>query len=184
MPRTLVYLLCLVTLALSACGGSSSGDAPVQETLPQTDTLPPDPGPEGTATVEGIDADGDGVRDDIQRYIAFAYPDSAKKRAALTQLAVALQDQLTACHYKEQCRATAARTMRAVECLSSVDTTGTPQTLSTITTDLQAEIFNTQARWDAYRTFDEQLWGEVVSSLPLAQHTTVACTFDPATLPD
>src|SRR5216683_231714 len=37
-------------------------------------TLPPDPGAAGKATLQGIDSDGDGVRDDIQRYIALTYP--------------------------------------------------------------------------------------------------------------
>ena len=37
--------------------------------------LPPDPGKAGKETPLGIDTDGDGVRDDIQRYIYFIYPD-------------------------------------------------------------------------------------------------------------
>jgi len=32
--------------------------------------LPPNPGEAGKATLQGIDSDNDGVRDDIQRYIA------------------------------------------------------------------------------------------------------------------
>jgi len=47
--------------------------------------LPPDPGEAGKVTLEGIDSDGDGVRDDVQRYIALTYPDSEKTRLALTQ---------------------------------------------------------------------------------------------------
>lgn len=31
--------------------------------------LPPDPGPEGKFTLLGIDSDGDGIRDDIYRYV-------------------------------------------------------------------------------------------------------------------
>ena len=53
--------------------------------------LPPDPGEAGKTTLEGIDSDGDGLRDDIQRYIALTYPDSQKTRAALRQAAIALQ---------------------------------------------------------------------------------------------
>jgi hypothetical protein len=55
--------------------------------------LPPDPGAAGNATLAGIDSDGDGVRDDVQRYIGLTYPQSAKERAALTQAAVALEDE-------------------------------------------------------------------------------------------
>ena len=54
--------------------------------------VPPDPGEAGKATLEGIDSDNDGVRDDIQRYIVLTYPNSEKTRAGLTQLAVTYQD--------------------------------------------------------------------------------------------
>jgi hypothetical protein len=57
--------------------------------------LPPDPGPAGMKTLAGINSDGDGVRDDVQRYISLTYVQSAKERAALTQVAVALQDEVT-----------------------------------------------------------------------------------------
>ncbi|MGH8488103.1 MAG: hypothetical protein ACREXS_04330 [Gammaproteobacteria bacterium] len=56
--------------------------------------MPPDPGEAGKAALEGIDSDGDGVRDDIQRYIALNFPDSAKTRAALTQQAKTFQSML------------------------------------------------------------------------------------------
>lgn len=58
---------------------------------PQGATLPPDPGEAGKATLSGIDSDHDGVRDDVQRWIALTYPNSAKERAALTQGALAIQ---------------------------------------------------------------------------------------------
>jgi hypothetical protein len=36
--------------------------------------LPPDPGEAGKQTMLGIDSDGDGIRDDVQRYIYLTYP--------------------------------------------------------------------------------------------------------------
>ncbi len=53
--------------------------------------LPPDPGEAGKATLEGIDSDKDGVRDDVQRYIALSNPTDAATRSALQQLAVSNQ---------------------------------------------------------------------------------------------
>jgi hypothetical protein len=50
-------------------------------------TLPPDPGAAGKQTLEGVDSDRDGVRDDVQRYIALSYPTDPALRAALRQLA-------------------------------------------------------------------------------------------------
>ena len=50
------------------------------------------------ATVEGLDIDNDGVRDDIQRYIDATYPNSPEKRAALKQIAIAGQQMMVAVH--------------------------------------------------------------------------------------
>jgi hypothetical protein len=65
---------------------------PIQWALPiivttQCPCLPPDPGEAGKATIEGIDSDNDGVRDDVQRYIASTYPNSARARAAASGVA-------------------------------------------------------------------------------------------------
>ena len=60
-------------------------DLPV--VIPIARNLPPDPGPSGNTTIEGIDADNDGVRDDVEREIVFAYPNNPKARAALYLMA-------------------------------------------------------------------------------------------------
>lgn len=56
--------------------------------------LPADPGEAGKTTLVGIDSDNDGLRDDIQRYIALTHVDSAKYRAVLTQYAKHFQEKL------------------------------------------------------------------------------------------
>lgn len=53
--------------------------------------LPPDPGAEADKTIEGIDANKNGIRDDVELAIFKEYPDSAKTRAVLLQYALALQ---------------------------------------------------------------------------------------------
>ncbi len=55
--------------------------------------LPPDPGAEADKTVEGIDANQNGIRDDVELAIFREYPNSAKTRAVLLQYALALQMQ-------------------------------------------------------------------------------------------
>lgn len=51
--------------------------------------FPSDPGEHGRKTLSGIDSDGDGVRDDVQRWIYAIFPgndtNSQKKRSALRQ---------------------------------------------------------------------------------------------------
>lgn len=55
-------------------------------------SLPPEPNEaENEATVAGVDTNANGVRDDIDRFIGFAYPESEKRRMALTEDAKAEQ---------------------------------------------------------------------------------------------
>ena len=187
MRRGLNYfavLACLVAvLSIPACGGSGGGTAPSDDSPPATGNLPPDPGDAGLVTVEGIDSDGDGVRDDVQRFIALEYSESAKVKAALTQIAVSMQDQLFAGSSKQRSLAVASGTMRAMECLMSIQTSMDAEKVVDSVRLLQGEILNTRERWNAYALFDEQMWGEVVASVPLEQHET-SCAFDPSTLPN
>ena len=53
--------------------------------------LPPDPGAEADKTIAGIDANHNGIRDDVELAIFKEYPNSAKTRAVLLQYALALQ---------------------------------------------------------------------------------------------
>ena len=53
--------------------------------------LPPDPGEAGKRTIEGIDSDGDGVRDDVQRFIAEHWGQSERAVKVLTKIAKAKQ---------------------------------------------------------------------------------------------
>jgi hypothetical protein len=55
------------------------------------ENLPPDPGELADATVEGVDANYSGIRDDVELAIFAKYPNSAKTRAVLLQYALALQ---------------------------------------------------------------------------------------------
>lgn len=57
--------------------------------------LPPDPGIEADKTVQGIDANKNGIRDDVELVVFKEYPNSAKTRGALLQYALASQMQLT-----------------------------------------------------------------------------------------
>jgi hypothetical protein len=57
--------------------------------------LPPDPGSEADKTVEGIDANNNNIRDDVELAIFKEYPKSAKTRAVLLQYALALQMEVT-----------------------------------------------------------------------------------------
>ncbi|SFV89687.1 hypothetical protein MNB_SUP05-SYMBIONT-5-392 [hydrothermal vent metagenome] len=84
----LIYTLTLIFLtACSDVSGGSGGNNP---------NLPPDPGKAGKLTIEGIDSDNDGVRDDVQIAIYERHPNAPEKRAALEQQAKAYQKALIA----------------------------------------------------------------------------------------
>ncbi len=57
--------------------------------------LPPDPGALADKTVQGVDANNNGIRDDVELAIFEKYPNSAKTRAVLLQYALALQMEFT-----------------------------------------------------------------------------------------
>ena len=57
--------------------------------------LPPDPGLDANKTIEGVDANKNGIRDDVELAIFKKYPNSARIRAAELQYAMALQNELT-----------------------------------------------------------------------------------------
>jgi hypothetical protein len=69
---------------------------PVDELDRLFPNLPPDPGEAGKQTLEGIDADGDGVRDDVQRAIYRLEPRDERKRRAMLQYARGLQRKMLA----------------------------------------------------------------------------------------
>jgi len=57
--------------------------------------LPPEPGAEADKTVAGVDANHNGIRDDVELAIFKEYPDSARTRAVLLQYALAFQMEVT-----------------------------------------------------------------------------------------
>ena len=59
--------------------------------IPAGTGLPADPGQDGDATIEGIDADGDGIRDDVEKLISTHYPDDPMARAYSYMIAKRLQ---------------------------------------------------------------------------------------------
>jgi hypothetical protein len=139
--------------------------------------LPPDPGAAGKATLQGIDSDGDGVRDDIQRYIALTYSNSEKTRAALTQSAKALHFALLDTQDKNKSIAHMIERIAAYDCLYAIR----PNDAAAISGELRAQMLNTEERIGTYLTYDEQLGGQFFERTPRAQRLS-RCNFDSATM--
>jgi ABC-type Fe3+-citrate transport system substrate-binding protein len=71
-----IVFIVFLTLFLTACGGKS-GNSSTEEI--NGISVPFDPGENGKITLEGIDSDNDGIRDDVQRMIAQEYGNDKEK---------------------------------------------------------------------------------------------------------
>ena len=137
--------------------------------------LPPDPGEAGKATLEGIDSDNDGVRDDVQRYIVLTYPDSEKTRAAVFQYARALQKFVLNANDKNASLIHDAEADAAQDCLVYIR--GVRKARENFV-GLRAQLLNTPERSRAYIRADQQLSGQVFALTPDTQLKS-SCSFDP-----
>ena len=143
---------------------------------PDDDTgvnLPPDPGEAGKKTLLGIDTDGDGVRDDIQRYIYFTYPDDKKLRLGLTYYAIEFQGVLKDANDREAAYVHANKMARHGECLFYLKGEDSFDIIDL----LRAEILNTRDRSIAYITYSDNLGGRIISGAPLKEWKD-SCSFD------
>ncbi len=135
--------------------------------------LPPDPGEKGRKTLLGIDMDGDGVRDDIQRYIYFTYPDDKKLRLGLTYYAIEFQGVLKDADDREACYDHAIKMDRHVECLFYLK----GEEAVDICNALRAKILNTRERSIVYIRYSDNLGGRIIMGSPQKEWKD-SCSFD------
>lgn len=133
--------------------------------------LPPDPGEAGKMTLEGIDSDHDGVRDDVQRFIATLHPNSARAQSALRQDAVTTQNALLT-QTPDQTRALIPEMTRSQECLEYV---GVPDTSRKAVT---AMLINTAERYRAWAADEGRSSGAGWLVKPMSEWKA-SCAVDP-----
>jgi len=141
--------------------------------------LPPDPGAAGKATLAGIDSDNDGVRDDVQRWIALTYPNSQKIRAALTQRTKTMQLVLLDASSSVQSLKHAKELIRDTDCLEFVS----PNTYYEEAIELKAILLNNYVRSKAWLQANAHLSGNVFTSLS-DNNLKQGCNFNPAMMPN
>lgn len=153
--------------------GRGTQARPLSVVLKVGDLLyPPDPGEAGKETLEGIDSDGDGIRDDIQRYIETRYPEEPAVRAGLRQLALPLQAALRDAGSKEQSLANREEFHRAGDCVKALlDLEPGIKAQK----ELLAEALNTEERSRAYIQYDSQFDGMVFT---VGEINVSRCDFD------
>lgn len=140
--------------------------------LTAADSLPPDPGAAGLATLAGIDSDGDGLRDDLQRYL-FQQESDSSRRAALIAIAKAFQASLLNATQQDASLNEANRLQKGIECLHFV----APSTAKLAKDALLARVLNTAARTAAYLQFNGQLGGQVFRATPKSLWSQ-SCSFE------
>jgi len=85
------------------------------------ENLPADPGLEADKTIQGIDANNNGIRDDVELAIYKEYPNSAKTRAVLLQYALVLQMETTQPFVNEEiATATAEKGSQSYDCIGEI----------------------------------------------------------------
>lgn len=179
MPSNTAYLLALLTLlcGLTGCGGGDGGTpAPPVQPVPPGQTPPPGaPNPPGTpsppsatsdaldrtTSLSGVDADKDGVRDDVKSYIVGGTWDANSKTAAV-QLAAGVQAAILSTNLAEA-NVAASKMDAAIVCMSTHH-----EKFGQYVQSVMAVTANTPERFAAYLRF-ERLIGPTVIELPSEQ---------------
>ena len=136
-------------------------------------SIPPDPDVEGEKTIEGIDSDNDGLRDDVQRYIMITYPERKLLQKALFEYAKQYQVMLQVADNKEESRQAANDIRARHQCVSSV-----VKSAYKYLRKLSPIILNTSDRNRRYILFNEQLSGYISNSHKDRDMWHTSCNFD------
>jgi len=144
--------------------------------------LPPDPVAEADKTIQGIDANKNGIRDDVELAIFKLHPDSAKTRAVLLQYALALQMEVTQTIVNTgTVTAVAEDEGRAYYCIGEITSRSDMKKFIEIGDELHGFIetkqLNTEARKKAQHDFYQGHLGAYSSPRR-------SCDIDLSTLPD
>ena len=145
--------------------------------------LPPDPGREGEKTLGGIDSDGDGVRDDVQRYIALNWGHSERAVRALSGVAKAVQMEVltgdSVSRYEAK-RLAEKFVMNPVNCFSRSVDAGVVG--FSALEQVVKKVANTPERSRRKHSFEYSAAHQIyeLSDAPVEE----LCGYDPATLPN
>lgn len=176
--RNLIAKACLVwsiPIFVAACGGGSDSDvannansSPVSpggnpQTVADLENQGLIPVLDRSATVAGPDENGDGIRDDIGRYIDSRFTDPTQKNAA-AQLSKAIQNSIvldpTDLDALNQSR---LEISQAVSCVFSIAAQPSFNAAEVVET-IEALSTNTKERLIAYLAFNDALQGSVTTS--------------------
>ncbi len=125
----------------------------------EIDVLPPMPDEaENNSTIAGIDSDGDGVRDDVERYIA-SLPHTVEQKRGLKVYSKKLQISLAIADDKVASIQNTFDEISQTYCLRSMLA---DDEVNSLTADLKVEQYNTKARLLKWAKYDSNFSGKLV----------------------
>ena len=111
-------LVAAIFLSLGLLAGAGSVAAS-PAWLDQAAELPPDPGEAGRATLAGVDANDNGVRDDLERHISQHFGDDSRVRRAVANAVIATQQGILATG-DDDSRAAQAMLLHVGDCMGAI----------------------------------------------------------------
>ena len=149
-------MICLLSIGLlTACSHSPTQSQSVNSLgLPELDR---------TNTVEGIDADRNGIRDDIDGYIKNTYP-APEQQKAVSQYARSLQSKLLIDHKdRNAVRASSKVSSKAIGCIYEKIPQGKSPNAARVVQETLSLTTNTKQRLMAYLAYNKAMDGMVIS---------------------
>jgi hypothetical protein len=143
----------LTTLLLASAVALAAGPAQLTKNSP----LPADPGAAGMATLAGVDANANLVRDDLEPFLHEYFGNNAQVLRAMSNMLIGLQATITAATPQQSARAQ-LMTIRATECLLAAR----PQMVQDSARDqkMVALLVNTPARSGAIAEHQKRIAGQ------------------------
>lgn len=142
--------------------------------------MPPPPA-HPDATVAGVDANGNGIRDDVELAIFAAYPNSARTRAVLLQYALALQRQATSpISNTDTVIAAVQEEDRAYICVGKIFSRENMNSFLAQTENLRSFVKTRQLNTEARKSERTRFYNKIDSYASLEQ----TCDIDYSTLPN
>lgn len=130
--------------------------------------LPPPPDPaQVDATIEGVDANGNGIRDDVELAIFEKYPNSARIRAAELQYAKALQMELTQVSNSDTLVAAIQEADRASSCIAALQSRDNLKEFLALSKVREKEVENLQINTDMRRQKRNEIFNFLTSYGPV-----------------
>lgn len=113
-----VGCLALALLAAAWPGARLAHAARIRTAAPAIE-MPPDPGDAGRATLAGIDSNGNGVRDDLERHVAQHFGSDERVLRAVANAVIATQQGILATDAEESAAAQ-AMLLHAGDCMGAI----------------------------------------------------------------